>query len=240
MTAEVAGLLFERLLRADCPADAIHAFDKSIRPLGARSVGYGFVRDGKKARAWSTTPETWRRRYHEEGLGTHDPEFKRETRLPAAAAIRYADGYPGLGAAPGLDRLYEEVRAHGFTGTLFLPEDTGAGRRQMATLNVMTDVPDRSFARWVANEGALIKLMAMAVLPRVRALRHAAEPVLSTRETEVLELLAQGHRVARIANLAGMSERTVDFHVANARRKLGARTRDQALALAVAEGLVNA
>jgi DNA-binding CsgD family transcriptional regulator len=42
----------------------------------------------------------------------------------------------------------------------------------------------------------------------------------------------------RIAERLGISRPTVELHLANARRKLNARTREQALARAVAFGLL--
>jgi DNA-binding CsgD family transcriptional regulator len=56
---------------------------------------------------------------------------------------------------------------------------------------------------------------------------------LSRREAEVLTLLAGGMLNARIADTMGISEATVAKHLISARRKLGARTREQALARAI-------
>lgn len=56
---------------------------------------------------------------------------------------------------------------------------------------------------------------------------------LSRREHECLQLLAQGERVDRIAERLGLAVGTVEMHLANARRHLGARTSAQAVARAV-------
>jgi len=53
---------------------------------------------------------------------------------------------------------------------------------------------------------------------------------LTPRETEVLELLADGVTASRIAERLSLSVRTVETHLANAYRKLGVRTRDDAAA----------
>ena len=55
--------------------------------------------------------------------------------------------------------------------------------------------------------------------------------VLSTREREVLALVAAGHSTPRIAALLFLSPRTVDKHLEKVRAKLGARTRAQAAAM---------
>jgi DNA-binding CsgD family transcriptional regulator len=60
----------------------------------------------------------------------------------------------------------------------------------------------------------------------------------TAREREVLALLATGATDSEIADLLGLSSATVQTHVRNAKTKLGARTRAQAVALAVAQGLI--
>lgn len=63
-------------------------------------------------------------------------------------------------------------------------------------------------------------------------------PALSPREVEALHLLSLGLRTAEIAWRMGIEEVTVGKHIASARRKLGARTREQALALALRDGVL--
>ncbi|GAA1694412.1 hypothetical protein GCM10009765_49600 [Fodinicola feengrottensis] len=58
---------------------------------------------------------------------------------------------------------------------------------------------------------------------------------LSARETEVLQLVAQGESTRRIATRLGLSRETVETHVRSGMRKLGARTRTEAAALVAAE-----
>jgi PAS domain S-box-containing protein len=62
----------------------------------------------------------------------------------------------------------------------------------------------------------------------------------SAREREVLGLLARGSTDAEIAALLGLSAATVQTHVRNAKAKLGAKTRAQAVALALGQGLIDA
>jgi len=62
----------------------------------------------------------------------------------------------------------------------------------------------------------------------------------SAREIEVLEQLAGGATDGQIADLLKLSPATVQTHVRNAKAKLGARTRAQAVALALREGLIGA
>lgn len=61
----------------------------------------------------------------------------------------------------------------------------------------------------------------------------------SRREREVLTLLAMGSTDVQIAQQLGLSPATVQTHVRNAKGKLGARTRAQAVALALVGGLID-
>ena len=60
---------------------------------------------------------------------------------------------------------------------------------------------------------------------------------LTPRETEVLRLLADGETNAQIARRLGLSTHTVERHVANLYRKIGARGRADATAYALRSGL---
>jgi DNA-binding CsgD family transcriptional regulator len=71
--------------------------------------------------------------------------------------------------------------------------------------------------------------------PRPRTRANPAQ--LTARELEVLRLLEDGLRNADIAARLFLSRRTVDHHVSAILRKLGARTRGEAVALAARLGL---
>jgi DNA-binding NarL/FixJ family response regulator len=62
---------------------------------------------------------------------------------------------------------------------------------------------------------------------------------LTTREREVLRLLAEGNRNKEIALGLRVRERTVKFHVANLLHKLGAQSRTEALRRALEFGLLD-
>lgn len=83
------------------------------------------------------------------------------------------------------------------------------------------------------------------LLARVRRLVRSTTPIapivaskLTPRETEVLSLLADGREPAQIATQLFISRRTVGTHLENIMRKLGVRTRTQAVALAYRDDLV--
>jgi PAS domain S-box-containing protein len=61
----------------------------------------------------------------------------------------------------------------------------------------------------------------------------------TSREREVLSLLASGDTDGQIARKLSLSPATVQTHVRNAKGKLGARTRAQAVALALRRGMIS-
>lgn len=61
---------------------------------------------------------------------------------------------------------------------------------------------------------------------------------LNDREIEVLTLVARGKTSAEIARKLRLSKRTVDFHIDNARVKLRAATRTEAVVKAANSGLI--
>jgi DNA-binding CsgD family transcriptional regulator len=63
--------------------------------------------------------------------------------------------------------------------------------------------------------------------------------VLSAREREVMKWLNEGKSSWEASVILGLSERTINFHVSNVMRKLGAVNRAQALAIAARGGLID-
>lgn len=61
---------------------------------------------------------------------------------------------------------------------------------------------------------------------------------LTARELAVLRLLSMGNQVAETARLLGLGDETVRSHFKKAQAKLGARTRTQAVALAIRRRLI--
>jgi len=61
---------------------------------------------------------------------------------------------------------------------------------------------------------------------------------LTQRELACLKLLSKGLRAAAIAEEFSISVKTVDKHIAAAKLKLGAKTREHALTIAISQKLI--
>jgi DNA-binding CsgD family transcriptional regulator len=79
-------------------------------------------------------------------------------------------------------------------------------------------------------------------LEQARIRRQLADRAcrLSHRERAILSELAQGHATEQIAHELFLSPHTVRSHVKAAMRKLGARTRAHAVAIALTAGAIEA
>ena len=92
--------------------------------------------------------------------------------------------------------------------------------------------------RIVASGGSALEgPVAAKLVAAVHAPRGAGS--LSSREREVLRLIAEGLPGKQIARSLGIAERTVKFHTASLLRKLGADNRAQAVAVASQRGLLD-
>lgn len=99
---------------------------------------------------------------------------------------------------------------------------------------IATDFNKSEFWDFYQEHGQMLHLLALATHPLVRP-KSVQQPVndnliLRSREADALLYLAQGLRYDRIAEAMDVAIPTVKFHLANARKKLHAATREQALA----------
>jgi DNA-binding NarL/FixJ family response regulator len=67
----------------------------------------------------------------------------------------------------------------------------------------------------------------------------AVTPRLTERETQILELVAEGHSNGELATILGVALQTVKYHLSNVYRKLGVSNRTQAARQAQLLGLIS-
>lgn len=133
---------------------------------------------------------------------------------------------------------------HGVRRAVLVP--AGAGRRVEAVVVYATS---SSGAAALARAEVSGELTLLSALTAAFCAQDAGKPApggvyrfgdrLSPREREVLLWLAAGMRTAEIAHRMGIEPVTVGLHLRGARRKMGARTREQALAIALRDGLID-
>lgn len=156
---------------------------------------------------------------HRVGLLTHatapDPLSLGLDRDLAAAGFDRIEGETTVGGAPG----HRRIIALGLPpGTIDDLHETTLRRLLMAIIATALPVPDGPDAPGLIFTASAYRL--------------------TCRERDVLRQLASGLRNDAIAYNLGVAEITVRKHVASARDKLGAATREQAVAVALRAGVL--
>lgn len=139
-------------------------------------------------------------------------------------------GMSGVDAIPRIDARVLVLTAYANDEQIDAVLRAGAGGYLLKGASI--DEIERAVRAVARGESYLDPRVASRVLALSRA------PRLSTREREVLRLVAAGRSNKEIAGDLGVTERTVKFHVTAIFNKLGAENRAQAVAIAHERGLV--
>src|ERR1700722_9092196 len=150
------------------------------------------------------------------------------------------------------DLVLSDIRMPGMSGFDILERLTGAVPRfrnmPFIFLTALTDRDIELKARRLGADDFVTKPVDFDLLEAIISARLAGVarnemwPKLvdmSDREVEALTWAARGKTSAEIALILGLSKRTVDFHIDNARIKLGATTRIEAAIKAATGRLIH-
>ncbi len=163
------------------------------------------------------------------------------------------DGERGLAAifATAPDLIICDIRMPSATG-FDVRERLAAGGPAYAAipfvfLTALADRDSELTGRRLGADDYLTKpidfeMLDAVIQNRLRRRESASSPAahLTGREREVLTWVGRGKTSSEIATILGLSERTVNFHCERAMKRLGVANRAQAVAKAVAEGLISA
>jgi PAS domain S-box-containing protein len=133
---------------------------------------------------------------------------------------------------PGIDMRWSDLLHSGLATTrivLLQPNGSRLAVRYGAFANVLPGVHVGAFFAEPGQESRML---------RPQRARRAGQ--LTRREQESLRLVAMGMTTTAAAEQLGISPETVRTHVRNAMNKLGARTRAQAIAVAMRDGEIPA
>lgn len=183
----------------------------------------------------------------EEGIGGDDPLLTRLERSDEPAIVGFGLGITEEWRTSNAERFIQISQMHGYYGLLFIPVRLRGGPYS-AAITIATELdPDAAHA--FLEENCTFMLMAARTLGSRAA--HLFQPgstddlwhprrseVLSPRERQVVVALSRGNRPDQIAHELTIKPVTVHMHVASARQKLGARTREQLVSLAIQKGLI--
>ncbi|MBD3624291.1 MAG: autoinducer binding domain-containing protein [Rhodobacteraceae bacterium] len=165
-----------------------------------------------------------------------DPLFTYACRgiRPLLTGEAFMHRYPELSVR---DReLIERAAVTGLNAGIAVPTQIRSAN-SVAGWNLLTSAGRTGVEELWQRHGGAIAFLAHAVHELLIA-TGPPEAELTGRETDCLRYLGMGLRTKEIAHRMGVQPVTVEYHFANARRKLGARTREQALVLAIRAGLI--
>jgi DNA-binding CsgD family transcriptional regulator len=165
--------------------------------------------------------------------------------LPRRAALgRMVDDFLTSGMRKRLDHVWRAFREGGGHAGPFELSSQAAEAHEVNISVVANVLPGRHLLILSATESTPGEVEApQKPQPAVRA-TDVSGPRFgrggpTSREREVLALLAAGATDEQIAEMLELSPATVQTHVRNAKAKLGARTRAQAVAMALQHGMID-
>lgn len=240
----VAGL--DMLVEPDAVASR---FASAIEAFGFRH--YSFVARGRSSETTryqyvsTNYPECWNRHFVESEYFEIDPTLQRAR--SAALPFAWSDLTDSEELQPEQRRLFDEAAAvglrHGFAVPIHAP---GGGDGLVAIANDESPAEFSATMRHHRNVLHLLSLHFHAAstaawrrLDKAEPERAPAQTIVTAREADCLLWTARGKSAWEVAAILGISERTVNFHLENTRRKLNAQTKTQAVVQAIVLKLIN-
>lgn len=221
---------------------------KVTRGLGFDSFMYGMSTtydpvQESRSYVFTTLPKEWVLRYDQRAYIEVDPRVRHGS---TSSAPLIWDRFTLWGRDHRINAFLDDAADHGVgSGVSFALHSAGAGLALVAVnsaTRLMDDVRRREIAA-VLGDIVLLgiyfhDIFMKNVVERGIAPRTQGVP-LSDREKQCLTLAAHGHTSHDIAGKLALTERTIQFHFDSIRSKLEAINRQEAIAKAIAMGIIH-
>jgi DNA-binding CsgD family transcriptional regulator len=232
MTTQAKLSVIEHINQADSPAGVLEVFEKALAEVGAQYLAVIFLPSAGEriedvALAWKV-PAEWREHYSSENFFQRDPAVRHSCRtiLPFDWESSPCD--------PETEREWLEVLQRG--------RDFGVQK------GIAVPVPSPSGmigAVWVGGphfderevHKPLLHSLGLHVFHRLEHFlgrRMQRKVRLTDREREILAWVSEGKTAWEIGCILNISQRTVEWHIEQACKRLGAANRLQAIAILAA------
>jgi DNA-binding CsgD family transcriptional regulator len=199
-------------------------FIDAIAQVNMTTVASGMV-SGPHALArrpfhFNNWPDAWMAVYEARNFPKIDPIPR--WAIISGKAVSFTEVIAALPPKDAGHEVYREALRHGFREGFVTPVRTADG-----DLGLVSVAGDREPLR--PDERLFLQTISIAALQRANGLMAAPREIsgstLSTREKECVMLLGQGLTDREIGQVLNVSAATARFHLDNARRKMGARSR---------------
>lgn len=177
--------------------------------------------------------------YTQSDLVEHNP-IPRITAISSRTMTlsEWREGAAGFLPSAGAEGIFAILARYRMTHILFVPIHGPRGPRGFAMFSGPGPDPVPRARAIMGLMGHLAFMRLSELEPRQPQVGYG-ETTLTNREVEMLRALAQGLDDTGIARAHQISVRTVRFHLGNARLKLGARSRSEAVILAAKAGFLS-
>lgn len=191
---------------------------------------------------YTTLPKEWVRRYDERAYIEVDPRIN----LTWDSAFPLVWDQTNIrGMDPGSDAFLDDAMRYGIASGISFMFHGPHNSHVVVALNSTVPVCDAVRDEVVVRNLPLVlmfgnyfhEIFMRSVIEKGLAPRSAGVP-LSQRERECLELAANGQTTDDIAHKLDIRHRTVQFHFDSIRTKLGAANRQEAIAMAMRNGVI--
>lgn len=233
------GLQFLECSWALDTAACAEKFRSIVRQIGfdssACGAWAGIGRNRKHRFFFVDWPRSWLEFYEREGFFQHDMAAMESRRRVSSFWVHSVLSH--LRLSPKQKELVEAFTAFGWKDVFAVPIHGPGSLQGLVTMVTREDLT-------LSNaDTAVLEIMARVVWERCRisegfGLSGPERPQLSAREVECLQWAAAGKSDTDIAVLLGVKPATAHFHIEQAKKKLGVKTRVEAAAVGVLHGLI--
>ncbi|RWA58316.1 MAG: LuxR family transcriptional regulator [Mesorhizobium sp.] len=179
----------------------------------------------------SNYPARWTEHYLQNRYQTVDPVIIRAQ--CGGCPFRWGLDMRGFATSQVQQRLFDEAAEFSIRCGLTIPIVDRRGGT--AAMTFAADEPNPTFLRIAERYEQALQLMATCFHRHARRKLSGSRTVdgvsLTSREYQCLQWAALGKSAWDIACILGIKPRTAAFHLDNAKKKLGVRTKNQAVAL---------
>jgi len=221
-------------------------FDVSTREMGFRSFSYHMIKvvgvGINLPIAVTTYPDQWVERYIRKDYTALDPVISMGPKklLP----FSWGEEFNPIRLEDTKQKnFFSEAYDFNLRNGLSIPIHGHAG--EFAQLTLVADGPQKEADETIAEHRFAAHLMAMyyhqaAGGMLIEQANKTIKAPLTPRERDVLRWAAKGKTAWEIASILAIGETTVVYHIENAKKKLGASSRAEAVVKAIYKGLIEA